>query len=59
MEYMKWQNLIFDETGVNCTCLVKDGIISIRTRDYPDFILAKAALKNKTKLLIIRDVFTT
>jgi hypothetical protein len=54
-EYMKWQNIIFDTTGVSCTILVKPECISIRTRDYTDFILARSAIKGRTKLPIIRD----
>lgn len=57
MEYMKWENIIFDETGVTATVILKGGQISLRTKNYADYILAKNALKDKTSHPIMRDVF--
>jgi hypothetical protein len=56
-QYMALQDIIFDETGVSCTVVLKGGIVSIRTKDYADYILARAALKGRTSSRIIRDVF--
>lgn len=55
MEYMKWENLIFDEKQVVCTVVMKSGTISLRTKDYIDFVLAKSVLKRRTKHPIVRD----
>lgn len=56
-QYMALQDIIFDEAGVSCSVFVKPGIVSIRTKDYADYVLARAALKGRTSSQIIRDVF--
>lgn len=56
MDYMIYQNIIFDETGISCTVVLKGGQISLRTKDYTDFILARSALKGRTKHPIVRDL---
>lgn len=57
LPYMMFQDIIFDETGVTCTVILKGGQISLRTKDYADYILAKKALKGRTSHPIMRDVF--
>lgn len=56
MESMKWEDIIFDEKQVVCTVVMRGGMISIRAKDYTDFILAKSVLKGRTKHPIVRDL---
>lgn len=54
--YMVYQDLIFDEAGVSCTVVLKNGFISIRTRDLAEYYLAKSVLKKRCSTPIMRDV---
>jgi hypothetical protein len=55
-EYMHWQNLIEDKAGVKCTVVVKGGCISIRTKDYADYVMARAVIRQGTSKEISRDI---
>jgi hypothetical protein len=55
-KYQQLESLIFDKTGVICTILVKPGTVSIRARDYADYLLAKAAIKGQVSVSITRDL---
>lgn len=57
-EYRRLEQLIFDKAGVNCTIRISDGIASIRTKDYTDYVLAAAEIRGQTSNKIIRDVGT-
>ncbi len=57
--YMELENLIFDHAGVQCTVYVRTpGHISIRTKDYADFLIAKSVIKGRTSKEILRDFET-
>lgn len=56
MEYQRFQQSILDKTGVLCTVMIRAGIVSIRTENYIDFILARSAVRGMTSLDIIRAI---
>ncbi len=57
--YHELENWIFDTTRVSCTVFVRTpGHISIRTKDYVDFLLARDAIKGRTSKEIYRDFQT-
>ncbi len=57
--YMELENLIFDHAGVSCTVFVRTpGHISIRTRDYRDFVVARSVIKDRVSKEIYRDFQT-
>lgn len=53
-EYMKWENLIFDETGVSATVRVDLKAVSIRTESYADYCVAAAFVRKRTSLEVVR-----
>ncbi len=57
-EYEILQELIFDKSGVVCTAMIKDRIISLRTKDYADFLIARSVIKGRTSKEILRDFET-
>lgn len=42
-----------EHPGIKCSVLVKPGIVSIRTADYGDYLLAKKAIKGRVSEEII------
>lgn len=53
--YQSLQDQIREQTGVECTIVVTPNQISIRA-SYPDFIIAKNAIKERAKgIPIVRD----
>ncbi len=57
--YHELENLIFDHAGVQCTVFVRTpGHISIRTKDYADFLIAKSVIKGRVSKEILRDFQT-
>jgi hypothetical protein len=56
-DFQVLEDLIRDTCGVACTIRVKPNEISIRTKDYTDFVLARAAIKGRTSKAIRQDVF--
>lgn len=44
------------QPGLKCTVVVTPQHISIRTENYPDFLLARSAIKGMTSLDIIRSI---
>lgn len=48
-EYQRLENRILEKTGIVCSILVTPGLISIRCQSYPDFLLAKLAIKDLAK----------
>ncbi len=56
--YHELENRIFDEAGVQSTVVVKNGHISIRTKDYADFLIARSVIKGRTSKEIWRDFET-
>ncbi len=57
--YMELENLIFDHAGVQCTVFVRTpGHISIRTKDYADFLIARSVIKDRVSKEIYRDFQT-
>lgn len=57
-EYMRLQNAVEDECGVQCTILVKPGeCISVKTQDWADFYLARSVINPRTILPIVRQGF--
>lgn len=53
--YQQLQQIILDETGVSCTVLVTPHYVSIRAKDYPDYVLARKAIKGRVSVPIVRD----
>lgn len=45
-EYQPLEQIILESAGVDCTVKVTGGQISIRTKSYPDFILARNSIKS-------------
>lgn len=45
LEYQQLERIILARTKVDCTVVVTPEIISIRAKSYPDFILARNAIK--------------
>ena len=54
-EYEELQDLIRKEAGINCSIKVKPNCVSIRTKDYPDFVIAKSIIKGRVSKEVVRD----
>jgi hypothetical protein len=52
--YKQFQDLIFADSGVECSVVVGSHCISIRTKDYADYVIAKSVIKGRTGLDIVR-----
>jgi len=55
-QFKQLQDLIWDKAGVECSIVVKPSVVSIRTKTYVDFVMAKAAIKGRVSQPIIHDV---
>lgn len=53
--YEELQDLIRRETGVVCSVLVTPKVVSIRTKNYSDFILARKVIRGRVSVEIIWD----
>jgi hypothetical protein len=47
------QDAIFANSGVHCDVKVEPDRVTIRTKEYADFLLAKKAIKDRTTVEIV------
>jgi len=53
--YESLQEAVLEQAGVNCRIVVNGDSISIRTKDYTDYCLAKTIVKQRTGKEVKRD----
>ena len=57
MEYEEYQDLVRDKAGVTVAIKVFHDRISIRAKDYTEYVLARSVLRQRCSKPIVMDVF--
>lgn len=50
------EDAVMTAFGVQCFVRIKKDEVSVRTQDYPDFVMARSIIRQRTGLEVVRDL---